>query len=157
MIQGGFMLRLRRKALFALGFFLFLQISFSSDLQAFSISETKKFREGPYTLQVEIQVTGPGKAKRNPMQVSSLKVKIKNERVSSQVLKVQSIRAFQEPKIFTDIETRGYSISPGQWVTKYFRLPKGKKPSLSNEGFIQIVFENFNIQFNPRERKFQVL
>ena len=156
-MNGEITMRLLRNTFWAGSLFFLLQIILSSDLHAFSISETKKFSQGPYILQLEIQVKGPGKAKRNPIQVSSLKVKIKNERASSQVLKVQTIRAFQEPKIFTDIETRGYSISPGQWVTKYFRLPKGKKPFLGDEGFIQIVFDRFNIQFSPREKKFQVL
>ena len=149
------MVRLLRNAFGALGLLFLLQISLASDLHAFSIAGTKKFREGPYTLQLEIQVKGPGKVRKNPIQISSLKVKIKNERASSQVLKVKAIRAFQEPKIYNDIETRGYSISPGQWVTKNFRLSKEKKPFLSDQGFIAIVFENFNIQFSPRERKFQ--
>ena len=149
------MVPLLRNAFFALGLLFLVQVSFSSDLQAFSVAETKIFREGSYTLKMEIQVSGPGKLRKNPVQLSSLKVKIKNERASSQVLKVKTIRAYQEPKVYKDIEIREYSISPGQWVTKYFRLPKGKKPFLSDQGFIEIVFENFTIQFSPRKRKFQ--
>ncbi|MBU1209584.1 MAG: hypothetical protein KKH04_22135 [Proteobacteria bacterium] len=149
------MVPLLRNAFFTLGLLFLVQVSFSSDLQAFSIAETKIFRQGSYTLKLEIQVSGRGKLRKNPVQLSSLKVKIKNERASSEVLKVKTIRAYQEPKVYKDIETREYSISPGQWVTKYFRLPKGKKPFLSDQGFIEIVFENFTIQFSPRERKFQ--
>jgi len=149
------MVPLLRNALFALGLLFLVQVSFSSDLQAFSIAEKKIFRQGSYTLKLEIQVSGPGKLRKNPVQLSSLKVKIKNERASSEVLKVKTIRVYQEPKVYKDIEIREYSISPGQWVTKYFRLPKGKKPFLSDQGFIEIVFENFTIQFSPRERKFQ--
>ncbi|MDH4265604.1 MAG: hypothetical protein OEW45_08190 [Deltaproteobacteria bacterium] len=149
------MVPLLRNAFFALGLLFLVQVSFSSDLQAFSVAETKIFREGSYTLKMEIQVSGPGKLRKNPVQLSSLKVKIKNERASSQVLKVKTIRAYREPKVYKDIEIREYSISPGQWVTKYFRLPKGKKPFLSDQGFIEIVFENFTIQFSPRKRKFQ--
>ena len=144
-----------RKALWAAGLFGLMQIGFSSDLQAFSIAETQIFRQGPYTFKLEIQVSGAGKIRRELIQISSLKVKIKNERVSSDVLKVKAIRAFQEANVFRDIETRGYSISPGQWVTKYLRLSKGKKPFLSDRGFIAIVFENFTIQFSPQERKFK--
>ena len=143
------------KALLAAGLFGLLQISFSSELRAFSVSETQIFQQGPYTFRLEIQASGPGKLKRDLIQLSSLKVKIKNERVSSLLLKVKAIRAFQEPNVFRDIETRGYSISPGQWVTKYLRLSKGKKPFLSDRGFIAIVFENFTIQFSPQERKFK--
>lgn len=149
------MVPLLRNAFFTLGLLFLVQVSFSSDLQAFSIAETKIFRQGSYTLKLEIQVSGRGKLRKNPVQLSSLKVKIKNERASSEVLKVKTIRAYQEPKVYKDIETREYSISPGQWVTKYFRLPKGKKPFLSDQGFLEIVFENFTIQFSPRERKFQ--
>jgi hypothetical protein len=137
-IKGEIMVRLLKNAFFALGLLFLLQISFSSDLQAFSIAETKIIREGAYTLKLEIQVSGPGKLRKTPIQISSLKVKIKNERASSK-----------------DIETAGYPISPGQWVTKYFRLPKGKKLFLNDQGFIEIVFENFTIQFSPRERKFK--
>jgi len=144
------------KALLAAGLFGLVQICFSSDLQAFSsIVETQTFRQAPYTFKLEIEVSGPGKLKRDLIQLSSVKVKIKNERASSGVLKVKAIRAFQEPHIFKDIETRSFSISPGQWVTKYLRFSKGKKPFLSDKGFIAIVFENFTIQFNPQERKFK--
>ncbi len=142
-------------ALLAAGILGLGQISLSSDLRAFSVAETQVFRQGPYTFQLEIQASGPGKIKRDLIQLSSIKVKIKNERASSEVLKVKAIRAFQEPNIFKDMETRGYSISPGQWVTKYLRLPKAKKPYLTPKGFIAIVFENFTIQFIPQERKFR--
>jgi hypothetical protein len=58
LIKGEIMVRLLKNAFFALGLLFLLQISFSSDLQAFSIAETKIIREGPYTLKLEIQVSG---------------------------------------------------------------------------------------------------
>jgi hypothetical protein len=143
------------KALLAAGLLSLVQVSLSSDLRAFSVAETQIFRQGPYTFKMEIQASGPGKIKRDLIQLSSLKVKIKNERASSEVLRVKAIRAFQEPNVFKDIETRGYSISPGQWVTKYLRLSKAKKPFLTPKGFIAIVFEGFTIQFIPQERRFR--
>ncbi len=143
------------KALWAVGLFILAQVSLPSDLRAFSVAETQIFRQGPYTFQMEIQASGPGKIKRDLIQISSIKVKIKNERASSEVLKVKAIRAFQEPNIFKDMETQGYSISPGQWVTKYLRLSKAKKPFLTPKGFIAVVFENFTIQFSPQERRFR--
>ena len=151
------MVRPLSKALFALGLLGFMPIGFSSDLQAFSVAETQMFRQDRYIFKLEVQAAGPGKLRREMIQLSSLKVKIKNERASSEVLKVKAIRAFQEPPIFKDIETRSFSISPGQWVTKYYRLSKGRKPFLSERGFIAIVFENFTIQFSPQERKFKAL
>jgi hypothetical protein len=154
-INGGMMMRPLSKALLAVGLFGLMQMGFSSDLGAFSVSETQIFRHGPYTFKLEIQAKGPGKLKRDLIQLSSLKVKIKNERVNSEVLRVKIIRVFQEPNFFKDIETRSYSISPGQWVTKYLRLSKEEKPFLGHKGFIAIVFENFTIQFSPQERKFK--
>ncbi len=127
LIKGEIMVRLLKNAFFALGLLFLLQISFSSDLQAFSIAETKIFREGPYTLKLEIQVSGPGKLRKNPIQISSLKVKIKNERASSEVLKVKAIRAYQEPKIYKDIETRGLPHLPRTVGDEIFPLTQRKE------------------------------
>jgi len=135
-------------------FFLFTLPT--ADLFALSVDETKTFREGPFLFKMEIQVHGSGSLKKTkPFRITSLKVKIKNERDSSEALKVKSIRAYIEPKIYGDIETRGFSVSPAQWVTKYYRLRKGKQPSFGDKGYIEIAFENFVIRFDPRERKFQ--
>ncbi|MBM4332896.1 MAG: hypothetical protein FJ117_17065 [Deltaproteobacteria bacterium] len=149
------MARLLRAACISLGLMLFGQIGLASDLHAYSVVEAKIFREGPYAIKLELQVSGPGSLQKEQIQISSLKVKIRNEKASSEVLKIKNIRAFQEPQVYKDIETKGYSVSPGQWVTKFYRLPKGKRPLLSDRGFIEIAFDNFTVQFNPRERKFK--
>lgn len=136
--------------------FTFLGLIFlPADLGAFySISETQIFSQGPYAFKMEIQFNGTGTSKKKPLQMSSLKVKIKNDRASSEVLKIKTIRVFLETNVYQDIETLGYPITPGQWVTKFYRLPKGKRPVLSDRGFIEIAFENFTVQFYPRDRKF---
>jgi hypothetical protein len=134
---------------------LFIQMVLVSDLRAFTIIENKMFSEGPYLFKVEVQVYGRGSAKKNPMIVNSVKVKIKNDRASSKILTVKSIRAYIDPIVYKDLETKAYPISPSQWVTKYYRLPRDKRPLLGEQGFIQIVFDGFAIHFNPRERKFQ--
>ncbi len=135
-------------ALFQLAFFI-------TDLWGFSIVEDKMFTDGPYLFKVEVQVLGRGSAKKRPMQLTSLKVKIKNDRASSKTLLVKSIRAYLEPQVYQDMETKGYSISPAQWVTKYYRLPKNKQPFLGEEAFIEIAFETFSLRFRPGDRKFQ--
>ncbi len=149
------MLAIVRPFLAFLAFAFMGQFLLPPDLAAFySISETQVFSSGPYAFKMEIQFNGTGSLKKKPIQMSSLKVKIKNDRASSEVLKVKTIRAYPEAKIYQDIDTLGYPISPGQWVTKYYRLSKGKRPFLRDGGFIEIAFENFTIHFYPRERKF---
>jgi hypothetical protein len=130
-------------------------MAFSPGLLAFTIIERKTFKEGSYLFGLEVQVYGSGSAKKIPLRLNSVKVKIKNERASSKVLEVRAVRAYLEPQVFQDLETRGYPISPGQWVTKYYRFPKEKRPLLGEKGFIQIAFDSFTLTFNPRERKFQ--
>lgn len=139
----------------ALAISFLLPMALSSDLSAFTIIEKKIFAEGPFLFKVEIQVYGGGPSKKPPLRVSSVKVKIKNERASSKTLEVKAVRAYLDPQVYQDIETKGYRVTPGQWVTKYYRLPKEKRPLLAEQGFIQIAFDGFTITFNPRERKFQ--
>jgi hypothetical protein len=126
----------------------------SPDLPAFTIIENKVFTEGPFQFKLEVQVYGGGSAKKFPMTVNSLKVKIKNEKRSTKPLEVKAVRAYLTPQVFQDIETKGYPIAPGQWVTKYYRLPKEKRPLLGEQGFVQVVFDGFAITFSPRERLF---
>ncbi len=145
---------------YAKSFFSFLvavsfSVLFTSDLGAFTIIENKMFSEGPFLFKIEVQVYGSGSAKKNPMRMTSLKVKIKNDRASSQSLTVKNIRAFMEPQVYQDIETKGYPIAPSQWVTKYYRLSKGKQPILGENASIEVDFESFKIKFHPREKKFQ--
>jgi hypothetical protein len=149
------MVRFLRIAVMACGLALCLQMIPSNNLWAFSINETKIVKESPYAFKMEVQVYGRGNLKKGPVRMTSLKVKIKNEQASPEILKVKTIRIYPEPKIYTDIETLGYSISHGKWVTKFYRLPKQKQPILSTNGYVEIGFENFAIQFNPRERKFE--
>ena len=149
------MIRFLRVAFMALGFTLFLQMIPLPDLWAFTIIEKKIVKESPYAFKMEVQVYGRGNLKKGPVKMTSFKVKIKNEKAGSEILKVKTIRLYPGPTIARDVETVGYSISPGKWVTKYYRLGKDKQPILSDQGYIEISFENFAIQFNPRERKFQ--
>ena len=148
------MVRVLRIARMALGFTLFVPLVLTADLWAFTIVETSNFKEGSYTFKMEVQVNGRGSIKKAPFRITSLKVKIKNERASSEILKVKTIRVYAEPMVYTDIETRGYSVSPTQWVTKYYRLRKEKQPLVSDRGFIEITFEKFAVIFSPRERRF---
>jgi len=143
-----------RTAGMALGFMLFVPLALSADLWAFTIVEASHFKEGPYTFKMEVQVNGRGSVKKAPFRITSLKVKIKNERASSEILKVRTIRVYRDPLVYTDIETLGYSVSPTQWVTKYYRLRKEKQPLVSDKGFIEIAFENFAVIFSPQERRF---
>jgi hypothetical protein len=149
------MIRLWRVSLTALGLTLFLQTILFSELWAFTIVETKNFREGSLTFKMEVQVYGRGNLKKGPVTMSSLKVKIKNEKAGSENLKVKTTRVYSQPNVYMDLETVGYSISPRQWVTKYYRLKKDNKFILGESGYIEFAFDNFTILFNPRERKFQ--
>jgi len=138
----------------ALAAFFFLPIVLCPDLPAFTIIEKKAFNEGPLQFRLEVQVYGRGSAKKLPMTVNSLKVKIKNETRSGKPLEVKAVRAYLDRQVFQDIETRGYSVTPGQWVTKYYRISKDKRPLLGEQGFVQVAFDGFTITFSPRERKF---
>jgi len=146
--------RLLKAIFITLAFFFFFQMVFSPRLFAFIIIEKKTFNEGPFLFKLEVQVYGSGSAKKIPLRVNSVKFKIKNERASSKVLQVKAVRAYHDSKVFRDIETKGYPVTPGQWVTKYFRFPEDTRPLLGEEGFFQVVFEGFTINFSPRERKF---
>jgi hypothetical protein len=137
-----------------LALFFFLQMAFSPGLFAFTIIEKKTFNEGPFLFKLEVQVYGSGSAKKIPLRVNSVKVKIKNERASSKALGVKAVRAYRDSQLFQDIDTKGFPVAPGQWVTKYFRFPKDTRPQLGGEGFFQVIFEDFTITFSPRERKF---
>ncbi len=139
----------------ALGATLFLFFFFIPHLWAFTVIEERMFSEGPYLFKMEVQVFGQGRTKKNPMSMTSLKVKIKNDRASSKTLQVKAIRAYSQPQVFQDMETKGFPITPAQWVTKYYRLPKKKYLLLEEGAFIEIAFDTFTIRFNPRERKFQ--
>ena len=147
--------RLLKAIFIPLASFFVLQMAFSPDLFAFTIIEKKTFNEGPLQFKLEVQVYGSGSAKKIPLRVNSVKVKIKNERASSKVLAIKAVRAYRDAQVFQDLETKGYPVAPGQWVTKYFRFPKDTRPLLGEEGFFQVVFEGFTINFSPRERKFQ--
>jgi hypothetical protein len=103
---------------------------------------------------MQVQVNGRGSLKKAPFRITSLKLKIKNERASSEILKVKTIRVYTDPVVYTDVETRGFSVSPTQWVTKYYRLRKEKQPLVNDKGFIEISFENFAVIFIPQERRF---
>ena len=148
------MIRCLRIAVMALGFALLVPWVLSADLWAFTITEDSHFKEGAYTFKMEVQVSGRGSIKKAPFRITSLKVKIKNERASSEILKVKTVRVYRDPSVYTDIETRGFSISPTQWVTKYYRLRKEKQPLVSDKGFIEIAFEDFAVIFSPQERRF---
>ena len=113
------------------------------------------FTEGPYLFKMEVQVKGRGSHKKNPMKVTAVKVKIKNDRASSKALKVKNIRARLEPQVFQDIETRGYSITPGQWVTKFYQLRKEKQPLLGDQASIEIAFDSFTVFLPSRARNLQ--
>ncbi len=135
---------------------LLLSIFSASSLSAFSSSETTTFHRGPFAFKIEISVKGNGSLKKqNPTSITSIKLKMKNERASSEALRVKTIRVYTTPNVFQDVETREFTVSPGQWVTKYFRLRKDAQPILGEKGYIEIAFENFVIQFHPRERRFQ--
>jgi hypothetical protein len=147
--------RILKIASLPLGIALLLQLVLGSELQALPIVESKFFAEGPYSFKMEVQVSGGGHYKKKPLQLSSLKLKIKNDRTSSVNLAVKAIRAYSDPVVFKDIETRGFSVAPGRWVTKFYRLPKERQISIGEQGYIEISFENFIIRFSPKERKFQ--
>lgn len=140
-----------------LGLTFFLCLFFPADLRAFYSSEKIIFSRGAYNFQMEVQVSGNGSLKKKLIQLSSFKVKIKNEKTRSGILKVKNIRAFSAPSVYSDIETLGFVVSPGNWVTKFYHMRRNQKPLLGEEAYIQIAFEGFTIQFNPWERKFQEL
>lgn len=148
------MVRFLRITLLVLGFTPFVPLLLAADLWAFTIIETRNFKEGPYIFKMEVQVSGRGSIKKTPVRITSLKVKIKNEKANPEILKIKTIRVYTDEKIYSDVESRGYSVAPAQWVTKYYRLRKEKRPALSDKGFIEIHFENFTVLFSPRERKF---
>lgn len=144
------------KICFLLGTIIFGQLIFAPPLMAYSVAENKIFAIGPYAFKLELQVAGKGSFKKNPaLPVSSLKVKIKNERASSEILKLKAIRIFQEAEVYQDIETQGFIISPGKWVTKFYRLSRRVNVLVTKRGFIAMEFENFSIRFYPWEKKFQ--
>ena len=144
-----------KKTLLALAVSLLLQTGLIPDVSAFTIIENRIFAEGPFLFKLEVQVYGSGRAKKPPLRVSSVKVKVKNQRASSKTLEIKAIRAYTGPEVYKDLETKGYSVTPGQWVTKYYRLSKDNRPLLGEKGFIQIAFDGFTIQFTPQDRKFQ--
>ena len=148
------MIRLLRVAGVVLGFTLFVTWVLSADLWAFTIVEDSHFKEGSYTFKMELQVNGRGSVKKAPFRITSLKVKIKNERASPEILRVRTVRVYTDPVVYMDIETRGFPVSPTQWVTKFYRLRKEKQPLMSAKGFIEIAFENFAVIFIPQERRF---
>lgn len=148
------MTRSRRFLLPVLFSLFLLPIPMTSELWAFSASASQLFHQGPFAFKVEISLTGNGSLKKtSPLPITSLKIKMKNEKASSEVLKVKAIRIHTNPGVFRDIETREIPISPGQWVTKYFRMRKQVQPVLGEKGYVEVIFENFSIQFHPRERK----
>jgi len=148
------MRRLRNLFLTTVSVF-FLAMLLVNELWAFSINETRIFSSGPYVFKMEIYFNGTGSSKKSPLKMTSLKVKMKNDRASSDILRVKTIRAYINEKVYQDIETQGFTVSPGQWVTKYYRLRKEKQPTFNERGYIEIAFDNFTVQFHPRERKFQ--
>jgi len=154
-LSGGTRL-IRRLGILCAAFaaFFSLQIVLSPGLPAFTIIENKVFTEGPFQFRLEVQVYGRGSAKKLPMSVSSVKVKIKSEKRSSETLEVKAVRAYLDRQVFQDLETKGYPVTPGQWVTKYYRFPRGKRPLLGEQGYVQVAFDGFTITFSPRERKF---
>jgi hypothetical protein len=154
-VGGESVTRFVRSLCLVLGVALSFYILLIPHLWAFSVTEDRMFSEGPYLFKMEIQVSGRGSLKKIPMQMTSLKVKIKNDRASSNTLTVKSIRAYLDPQIYQDIETKGYPIAPAQWVTKYYRLPRAKQPLLGEQASIEIAFDTFTIRFSPRNRKFQ--
>jgi hypothetical protein len=141
----------------AIPFFLglFLPPFLAADSWAFTASEKQTFHHGPFAFKVEMSVKGNGSLKKQiSIPITSLKVKMKNERASSEPLKVKTIRVYFAPNVFRDIATREFMVTPGQWVTKYFHLRKEFQPLLGERGYVEVAFENFAIHFYPRERKF---
>ena len=145
-----------RKTFFTTAGVIFVLLSFlASELWAVSVTETRMFAEGPYLFKIEFQVSVRGSFKKSPAQMTSLKVKIKNDRASTKALAVKAIRAYLQPQVYQDIETGGFSVTPAQWVTKFYRLPKAKQPLLREDSCIEVAFDDFAIRFSPRDRKFQ--
>jgi hypothetical protein len=155
--SGGKMVRIGKIAVIALGLALLLPLSWPGDLRAYTITEKSVFSQGPYSFQMEIQIHGSGNINKSPLHMTSLKVKIRNERASTAPLHIKTIRAYIDPKVYNDIETRGYPIKRGNWVTKFYRLRKAQQPSLNDQGFIEIGLDGFIVRFSPRQRQFQVV
>jgi hypothetical protein len=127
----------------------------ASDSWAFTASEKQTFHHGPFAFKIEMSIKGDGSLKKQiPIPITSIKVKMKNERASAESLKVKAIRVYFVPSVFREVATREFTITPGQWVTKYFHLRKESQPLLGEKGYIEVIFENFSIQFYPREHKF---
>ncbi len=149
------MIRVEKVSAIAFFIALLLSISFPAPVAAFSSSETTTFHQGPFAFKIEISVKGDGSLKKQaPLPITSIKLKMKNDRASSEVLRIKAIRVYASPTVFREVKTREFAVSPGQWVTKYFRLRKNSQVLLEEKGYIEIAFENFVIQFHPRERKF---
>lgn len=149
--------RMIKIAALALGAVFFFQPFWGDELQALPIVESKSFTADSHSFLMEIHVSGGHYKKKRPLMLSSLKLKIRNERTPAGVgdLVVKAIRAYSDPAVLTDIETRGFSIAPGKWVTKFYLLPKKRRIVIGEQGFIEVTFENFIIRFSPKERKFQ--
>lgn len=137
-----------------LGFVLLWPIVVKANLWAFSVVERANFREGSFSFKMELQVSGSGRLKKGPVRISAIKVKIKNERASPGVLQVKTIRAYQESSVYKDIETIGFSVAPGQWVTKFYQMRRENRPFLNDQGYLEVAFQKFTIQFDLRQRKF---
>jgi hypothetical protein len=142
-------------------FFISISIAFfavffvPADSWAFTASEKQVFHQGPFAFKMEMFVKGNGSLKKQTsLPITSLKVKMKNERASSEPLKVKSIRVYIVSNVFRDVATREFAVTPGQWVTKNFHFRKELQPLLGEKGYIEVAFENFVIHFYPRERKF---
>lgn len=150
------MTRFCRASLSVLFFFFLLSLFTASELLAFSTSASRLFHREPLAFRIEISLSGDGNLKKpKPLSISSLKIKVKNEKASPEALKVKAIRIYTTPGVFRDVETQEFSISPGQWVTRHFRMRKPVQPVLGEKGYVEVVFEKFSIQFYPREKKFQ--
>lgn len=147
--------RLLRIGAAAFAFTFLLHIFLSPPLFAFSASESRVFKEGPYSFRMEVQFRARGSLKKKTCRLTSVKVKIKNDQGSSAALKVRSVRAFSDAKVYGDIETLGFSVVPGNWVTKFYRLKKHKQPLIYEDGYVEVAFDNFRILFLPWERRLQ--
>jgi hypothetical protein len=149
------MVLFRRAAGFAAALIFGFVMFSAGEGKAFFVSEDKVFQQGPYRFRLELSLAGGGNLKKpGPLPLRSLKVKIKNGKESPGDLRVKTIRVYGAPNLFRDIAAGEFSVSPGRWVTKHFRLRKETRPPLGEKGYVQIDFEGFFIQYYPRERKF---
>ena len=69
------------------------------------------------------------------------------KRPAREALKVKAIRVYIAPTVFRDIETRDFSVVPGQWVTKYFRLRKEVQPLLGEKATSKSLLKPFPSSF----------